>query len=181
LAAGNVTGTNCDEGLGSLAARAAASSFSMKISASMAVLHDSPLQFRRRRQDCGSNSRRAPVNPRQGQRDPPAKGSHTAQRESSEAGKGSHSRHTGPIPGFWEEISSQIDKTQETPTPTRPPVRGEGVCTGPSQQNQKPKSDFSDFSVFLCLLDCLRTAKLFTNSKFCMIFVALIPVMNYYA
>jgi hypothetical protein len=39
LAAGNVTGTNCDEGLGSLAARAAASSFSMKISASMAVLH----------------------------------------------------------------------------------------------------------------------------------------------
>jgi hypothetical protein len=42
-------------------------------------------------------------------------------------------------------------------------------------------SDFSDFSVFRFLFDCLDTAKLFTISKFCMIFVALIPVMNYYA
>jgi hypothetical protein len=48
--------------------------------------------------------------------------------------------------------------------------------------NQKnPKPDYFDFSVFRFLFDCLDTAKLFTNSKFCMIFVALIPVMNYYA
>jgi hypothetical protein len=65
----------------------------------------------------------------------------------------------------------------ESPLPA-----GEGVCTGPSWQKQKnPKPDFSDFSVFRFLFDCLDTAKLFTISKFCMIFVALIPVMNYYA
>jgi hypothetical protein len=60
--------------------------------------------------------------------------------------------------------------------------RGQGVCTGPDFGKEKnPKSDFSDFSVFRFFFDCLDTAKLFTNCKFCMIFVALIPVMNYYA
>jgi hypothetical protein len=48
-------------------------------------------------------------------------------------------------------------------------------------KTKNPKSDFSDFSVFRFLFDCLDTAKLFTNCKFCMIFVTLIPVMNYYA
>jgi hypothetical protein len=48
-------------------------------------------------------------------------------------------------------------------------------------KTKNPKPDFSDLSVFRFLFDCLDTAKLFTISKFCMIFVALIPVMNYYA
>jgi hypothetical protein len=48
-------------------------------------------------------------------------------------------------------------------------------------KRKNPKPDFSDFSVFRFFFDCLDTAKLFTNCKFCMIFVALIPVMNYYA
>jgi hypothetical protein len=47
-------------------------------------------------------------------------------------------------------------------------------------KTKNPKPDFSDFSVFRFLFDCLDTAKLFTNSKFCINFVTLIPVMNYY-
>jgi hypothetical protein len=47
-------------------------------------------------------------------------------------------------------------------------------------KRKNPKPDFSDFSVFRFFFDCLDTAKLFTNCKFCMILVALIPVMNYY-
>jgi hypothetical protein len=39
-------------------------------------------------------------------------------------------------------------------------------------KRKNPKPDFSDFSVFRFFFDCLDTAKLF---------VALIPVMNYYA
>ena len=39
MAAGKVTGTNCEVEAASFAARTAASSFRMKISASMAVLH----------------------------------------------------------------------------------------------------------------------------------------------
>jgi hypothetical protein len=48
-------------------------------------------------------------------------------------------------------------------------------------KTKNPKPDFSDFSVFRFFFDCLDTAKLFTICKFSMIFVALIPVMNYYA
>jgi hypothetical protein len=47
-------------------------------------------------------------------------------------------------------------------------------------KRKNPKPDFSDFSVFRFFFDCLDTAKLLTNCKFCTIFVALIPVMNYY-
>jgi hypothetical protein len=43
-------------------------------------------------------------------------------------------------------------------------------------QKRKKKNPTEKFS-----LSFSRTAKLFTNCKFCMIFVALIPVMNYYA
>jgi hypothetical protein len=45
-------------------------------------------------------------------------------------------------------------------------------------QSEKRKNRSLRFPVFF---DCLDTAKLFTNCKFCVIFVALIPVMNYYA
>ena len=70
----------------------------------------------------------------------------------------------------------------ETPTPIRPLWRGDGGMHRTQFAKRKnPKPDFSDFSVFRFFFDCLDTAKLFTNSKFCMIFVALIPVMNYYA
>jgi hypothetical protein len=48
-------------------------------------------------------------------------------------------------------------------------------------KTKNPKPDFSDFSVFRFLFDCLDTAKLFTISKFCMIFLALIRILIYHA
>src|SRR5262249_24115654 len=52
-----------------------------------------------------------------------------------------------------------------TPLPA-PYYGGIGVCTGPNLQNEKKSDD---------------KLNLFINSKFCMIFVALIPVTNYNA
>ena len=59
-----------------------------------------------------------------------------------------------------------------------PPAGGGPYAPDPVGKNTKNQNQISDFSVFRFLFDCLDTAKLFTISKFCMIFVGLIPVMN---
>jgi len=65
----------------------------------------------------------------------------------------------------------------------RPPIPqgAGGMHRTQFAKRKNPKPDFSDFSVFRFFFDCLDTAKLFTNCKFCMILLALIPVMNYNA
>jgi hypothetical protein len=62
-------------------------------------------------------------------------------------------------------------------TPTRPrPQRPLGGLHRTRFEKRKIKCDGKIFFASLFL-----TAKLFTNSKFCMILLALIPVMNYNA
>jgi hypothetical protein len=74
----------------------------------------------------------------------------------------------------------------------RPPISAGGgypVCTGPTLENHKQIQKLFllfDFSMLDCsgsaaLAGDIGRTKLCTNCKFCMISVALIPVVNYYA
>jgi hypothetical protein len=91
----------------------------------------------------------------------------------------------GPLPKWVP-----FEEAEETLTP--PPIspgRGAAVCTGPLLENGK-KLQVVSFHFSLSMLDCsnLRNtrwqewqAKLFINCEFSMIFLALIPLVNYYS
>ena len=84
-------------------------------------------------------------------------------------------------------------KTRKDSDSHPPPLPGGGlpVCTGPDfkkTKNSTERSFFFDLAVACldrssnaALADEIGTAKLCTNCKFCMIFVALIPVIDYNA